>query len=238
MQHVSLIFIFIATLLISACGGTGSAGSAGSTGASANISATSNTSAQSLTVGTAMVSFQPLIASGGATPYTYSYTGTLPAGLNFNASSGAVTGTPTAVYANANLVFSVKDVNNVVATTTSTVSFNVIAAIVLPAGYVSQGGLTWMPVSSTKYYSYGANTLCAGAINGQTGWRLPNKAELVALYASGAMNGQGWSLDLTWASDYSGYNEFYIVNLYNGNVRSSGFIDILPMPTYYVSCVR
>ena len=93
-----------------------------------DISATANTTAQSLTVGTAMTSFSPLLPSGGTTPYTYSYTGTLPTGLSFNASTGAVTGTPTAIYATADVVFSVEDANNVVASTTSTVSFTVGAA--------------------------------------------------------------------------------------------------------------
>jgi len=97
--------------------------------ASATISATATTTAQSLTVGTAMSSFSPLTPSGGATPYTYSITsGTLPAGLGLNTSTGAVTGTPSATYTAANVVFSVKDANNVVASTTSTVSFSVVAA--------------------------------------------------------------------------------------------------------------
>jgi hypothetical protein len=46
-----------------------------------------------------------------------------------------------------------------------------------------------------------ATALCAGTINGQTGWRLPTKDELVSLYNSGAMNGQGWSLaGWVWSS--------------------------------------
>ena len=95
--------------------------------AAVDISATANTTVQSLTVGTAMTSFSPLLPSGGTTPYTYYYTGTLPAGLSFDTSTGAVTGTPTAIYATADLTFSVKDANNVVASTTSTVSFTVVA---------------------------------------------------------------------------------------------------------------
>ena len=91
----------------------------------ANISATANTTAQNLTVGTMMASFSPLTASGGTPPYSYSVTGTLPAGLSLNTSTGAVTGTPTAIYAAANLVFSVKDAGNVTAATTSTVGFTV-----------------------------------------------------------------------------------------------------------------
>ena len=119
--------LFIVVLLVS-CGG------GGGTGAAVPISATATTTAQSLTVGTAMAaSFTPLTASGGATPYTYSYTGTLPTGLSFNTSTGAVTGTPTAIYGPADLVFSVQDANNVVAGTTSTVSFTVGAAVPITA---------------------------------------------------------------------------------------------------------
>ena len=100
--------------------------------ASATITAIATTTAQSLTVGTAMASFSPLTASGGATPYTYSVTtGTLPAGLSLNVTTGAVTGTPTTTSAAADVVFSVKDANNAVASTTSVVSFTVAA---LPAG--------------------------------------------------------------------------------------------------------
>jgi YVTN family beta-propeller protein len=118
-------------------------------GAGSNISATATTTAQNLTVGTAMASFSPLTASGGATPYTYSVTGTLPAGLSLNTSTGAVTGTPTAVYAAANLVFSVKDVNNVVAGTTSTVSFTVGAASVHNRAYVVNTGSNNLSVIDT-----------------------------------------------------------------------------------------
>lgn len=93
------------------------------------ITAAANTTAQNLTVGTAISSFTPLAASGGTAPYTYSHSGTLPAGLSFNSSTGAVTGTPTVAYTTANLVFSVKDMNNVTASTTSTVSFTVTAVV-------------------------------------------------------------------------------------------------------------
>ena len=37
-----------------------------------------------------------ITVTGGTAPYTYSIVGTLPAGLTFNASTGVVSGTPTA----------------------------------------------------------------------------------------------------------------------------------------------
>ncbi len=39
----------------------------------------------------------PMIAGGGTPPYAWSMTGTLPAGLSLNTSTGMITGTPTAV---------------------------------------------------------------------------------------------------------------------------------------------
>jgi len=209
-----------------------------------NITATANTTAQNLTIGSTMTSFTPLTATGGATPYTFSYTGTLPAGLSFNTGTGAVTGTPTAVYPTASLFFSVKDANNVVASTTSTVSFTV-AASGLPAGYVVQDGLTWMPVTSTLYTWTNANAYCANTtINGVTGWRQPTQTELSALYAAYPDNsgiwlgnsvllGQGWTLGSTWSSTFYTAGSHSYVYLNNGSVIRS-------YDTYfeYVSCVR
>jgi hypothetical protein len=60
------------------------------------------------------------------------------------------------------------------------------------ANFVSQGGLTWWPDAN----AYCNNT----AISGKSGWRLPTKDELSALYNSGAMKDQGWTLLATWSS--------------------------------------
>jgi hypothetical protein len=229
LKIAKLLLVMLFSIAVAACGGGGSGG--GSTAAA--ISATANTTARHLTVGTAMTVFSPLTASGGATPYTYSYTGTLPTGLSFNTSTGTVTGTPTAPYATANLIFSVRDANNNYANTTSTVSFTVSG---LPAGYVVQGGLTWMPVTFFDTWA-SANAYCANtAINGQTGWRMPTQTELSALYTSGAMNGQEWALLFTWSSTvYStvSVSRHYYVELGNGSVGWSSDTDLL-----YVSCVR
>ena len=161
-------------------------------------------------------------------PYTYSYTGTLPTGLIFSTSTGAVTGTPTATYSTASLVFSVKDTTNSVASTTSTVSFTVAAA------YVLQGGLTWMPVTFSNNWA-NANAYCTTTtINGQTGWRMPTQAELSALYTSGAMNGQGWTLWIIWSSTVYSAGTHYAVGMVNGAVSWYDDTDV----RFYVSCVR
>ena len=110
----------------------------------------------------------------------------------------------------------------------------------LPAGYVSQGGLTWMPnnvVNPPNGWDTwtNANAYCTGTtINGQTGWRLPTAAELSALYASGAMNGQGWALANTWSSTPSGAGYHETVDLNGGDVLWG--IDTFGFN--YVTCVR
>jgi hypothetical protein len=109
---------------LASCGG----GGGGSSGAAATISATATPTAQLLTENSTIASFSPLTASGGATPYTYSYSGPLPIGLTFHTDTGVVTGMPTLANAAVPVTFSVKDANNVVASTTSTVNFTVFAA--------------------------------------------------------------------------------------------------------------
>ncbi|HVA01334.1 MAG TPA: Ig domain-containing protein, partial [Terriglobia bacterium] len=58
------------------------------------VLAITTTSLPNGAVGTAYS--QPLGATGGASPYTWSVTGTLPAGLSLNTSTGVISGTPTA----------------------------------------------------------------------------------------------------------------------------------------------
>lgn len=155
MKITSLLSILFFSIAAASCGGSGGSGSStGSTNIA--ISATATTTAQNLTVGKAMVSFSPLTPSGGTLPYAYSYSGTLPAGLNLNASSGAVTGTPTSTYATANVIFSVKDANNIVASNTSTVSFTVNAASIVTTKIINDTGIT-----ASQCYQAGSNVLVA-----------------------------------------------------------------------------
>lgn len=68
-------------------------------------------------------------------------------------------------------------------------------------GYVSHGGLTWMPVTAETVTASDAKAHCAISIRGTTGWRLPSQAELAALAASSVLAGKGWLLPETWTSD-------------------------------------
>ncbi|MFN7562380.1 MAG: beta strand repeat-containing protein, partial [Prosthecobacter sp.] len=81
---------------------------------------TSPTSLANGTVGTAYS--QTFSASGGATPYTYAVTtGTLPAGLSLNTSTGVISGTPTSSTAQS-FTLSATDANTCVATRPYTVT--------------------------------------------------------------------------------------------------------------------
>ena len=137
------------------------------------ITATANTAPQVLTQGAAMTAFSPLTSvSGGTTPYTYEVkTGTLPTGVTLNASTGVVSGTPTAAYTAQDVVFQVKDASDTVCATTSTVNIAVkeamtaIGAITgtaavgetLTAGALTPSGATvtyqWQSSSDNVTYS-------------------------------------------------------------------------------------
>ncbi len=122
-------------------------------------------------------------------------------------------------------------------------SITVVAAT-LPAGYITQGGLTWTPntiMPPTAAYPQGystwtnANAFCAShSVNGLTGWRLPTKDELVSLYNSVAMNGvSGWALGSTWSATAIEPGVHYAVGLGNSFVYWTEDWD-----NGYVSCVR
>jgi len=86
------------------------------------------------------------------------------------------------------------------------------------ANFISQGGLTWMPINDSMKNWTDANAYCTNtAINGKTGWRLPTKGELTTLYDSGEVRDQGWSLNLTWSSTPASSGH-YAVTLLNGLV--------------------
>lgn len=154
--------------------------------------------------------------------------------------AGATASTYTLVNADfgAAITFEVTPVATVAPTTGTPVVSAATAAITLPAGYVSQGGLIWMPNNIMPPSGWAtwpnADAYCTGTtILGQTGWRLPTTAELSSLYSSGAIAGQGWALDGTWSSTPHGAGSHEHVFLNDGYV--SWDYDAIG---YYVSCVR
>jgi hypothetical protein len=96
----------------------------------------------------------------------------------------------------------------------------------LEEGYVFQGGLIWTPIDYSRKTWSKANAYCSNtAINGQSGWRLPTRDELGALYKSGEMKGQGW---YTWSSTPESAGYYYIVSLDSGGgVNASPDTNVL-----------
>lgn len=106
--------------------------------------ATLTISTATLPYGIATVAYsQTLAVTGGVAPYTFSIsTGALPAGLSVNASTGAITGTPTTIGTNS---FTVKVVDSQGTPATATQAFSVpivgkllITTTSLPAAIVGQ----------------------------------------------------------------------------------------------------
>lgn len=131
MKTSQLLLVMLFSIAVAACGGGGEGGGSGGSPApggstAAAISAIATAYTEKLSTG-AITSFSPLTVSGGATPYTYSYTGTLASGIKFSTSTGVISGTSTQANMTVDsIVVSVKDANNVAAKTTSTVTVETV----------------------------------------------------------------------------------------------------------------
>ncbi len=121
-----------------------------------------------------------LAATGGTTPYTWSViSGTLPAGLNLNSATGAITGTPTTAVSNTPLTFQVQDSSSTKQTKTVNLTLTilppppVISTTSLPNGQVGVAYSTTLAATggTTPYHwSITTGTLPAGLnLNAATG---------------------------------------------------------------------
>jgi hypothetical protein len=130
-------------------------------------------------------------------------------------------------------------INNIVSVGGQTLTNGVCVTTAPMTGFITEGGLTWMKVSSQSYTYTQAGALCAGNINGQTGWRLPTQPELLAFYAaypnsSSTLTNQGWSLGATWSSTPgSTASTNYVVFLSQGL-----YVTVYGTYTAYVTCVH
>ena len=161
--------------VVDAVGGTNSRAYAVTIAAPASPTITT-TSLASATVGTAYMNV--VIASGGVSPYLFAITsGTLPAGLAFDPSSGTLSGVPTAA-ATAPLAFRVLDAN--LSTATRTLILTVVAAaapqitsVSLPNGLIGTSYSTVLAgVNGTTPYVFSmlSGTLPDGlALNANSG---------------------------------------------------------------------
>ena len=111
----------------------------------------------------------------------------------------------------------------------------------MPKGFVSQGGMIWMPISLRKTWA-DANAYCnSSTINSLTGWRLPTLDELRALYASEAMKNQGWTLDSTWSSvPFRSGNHYmvYLIDVSSRGIQNGKGLPVGDQYINYVTCVH
>lgn len=115
----------------------------------------------SLPSGTQNVAYTAtLAASGGVTPYTWSIaSGSLPTGLSLNASSGAISGTPTGT-GTSSFTVQVKDVNQ--STATQPLNITIYAPLTITTSSLPSG---------TQNVAYSA-TLAASGGDGSYAWSL------------------------------------------------------------------
>ncbi|NEI69225.1 autotransporter domain-containing protein [Rhizobium lusitanum] len=88
------------------------------------VTATQAVASASLTSGHAVTSFTPVTGSGGTGALSYSVSPSLPAGVAFSTSSGAVSGSPTAASAATTYTVTVTDANGATATATFNLTVN------------------------------------------------------------------------------------------------------------------
>lgn len=133
-------------------------------------------------VGTAYAGFT-VVASGGVSPYTYSVapgSGSLPAGLTLNSSTGAVAGTPTTATTYSGIIIRVTDHNG------NTADLGAFSVLVQAAGPP-------VPIVANQTLDFGALTLAsAGAtVPVNTGGVISANCAITG----GTLNGTGWAIN-------------------------------------------
>lgn len=104
------------------------------------ITTTLAVATKALSVGTAALPFTPVTAVDGTPAYAFSVAPALPAGLALSATTGEISGTPTAAAAAANYTITVTD--SVGATSSKILSLTVNSALVAGAGTIATKTLT------------------------------------------------------------------------------------------------
>lgn len=102
------------------------------------------------------------------------------------------------------------------------------------AAYVTSQQLRWSPAHFVMTWAE-ADAYCKNsAIEGKSGWKLPDQGQLVALVASGVLKSETWASADAWsATAGSGADTHFAVNL------TSGAATVFPKENKaYVTCVR
>lgn len=121
-----VVMVIMATLFVVACSPSKPTPPPNTGGGAVPLIATAVNISEDLTVFVPMLNNPfPLVAHGGTSPYTYTHTGTLPAGLSYSESTGEVSGTPNTAGGPVTIVYSVRDAVGTVASTTATVVYTV-----------------------------------------------------------------------------------------------------------------
>src|SRR5262249_54494016 len=88
------------------------------------VTATQAIPSKSLTITVGAPSFTPVPGAGGTAPLNFSVSPSLPAGLTFNTTNGAVSGTPVTIASAASHTVTVTDANGATATATFSLAVN------------------------------------------------------------------------------------------------------------------
>ena len=171
---VTLLLALSVAVLVDSCGNSMSTAGPDPS-PQVKISTTSLPTAQ---LGTAYST--TLTATGGVPPYTWSLTsGSLPAGLTLNASTGAITGTPSAAVASTPLTFMATDSSKPALTQSAALALTVSAASLvistssLPNGQIGTAYSSTLAATggvSPYTWSLTSGTLPAGlTLNASTG---------------------------------------------------------------------
>ena len=179
----------------------------------AALSATASAAVYTM-VGKVLAGSTLLTASGGTAPYTYSISGTLPAGLTFNTSNAVISGTPTAIQAATSFNVTVTDSSN--ASVTKAVTIQSSATLVATQAVAN--------INAVRNVSITATTPVVGSASAYTAYTysispaLPTGLTLTA--SSGRISGKvattvavgakTYTITVTDAKKFTATNTFQI----------------------------
>jgi hypothetical protein len=244
MKAGSLLSVLLGlSLIVSGCGGGSSTTAdttAPTTTAGPTVTGTTDTATTlSVTINEDGTGYYLVQAAASAVPAVAAVQAASSVAMTANvaatpAISGLTFNTPYKIY------FVAKDAANNVQTTVQNTTFTTLPTTT--TNYVTQGGLTWMPIGTTKYLWTDANTYCTSTtINGVSGWRLPTQPELSALYTAGtsSLSAAGWVLASTWSSSFDAtYTSNHDLVALNNNGQVYSGTTPPDVGAYNISCVR